>query len=349
MLDRLLAYFRSDLAVDLGTANTRVGVAGEGVIVDEPSVAAVDRATGRILLDGAAVGHLARQMEGRTPESLAVARPVRHGVVADFELCEAMLRRFFSKAQPPGVRLRPRVLAALPGAVTQVEHRAALATLRRAGAGRVWLMRKATAAALGAALPVGEPLAGMVCDIGAGTTEVAVLSLGQSVAMQSIRVGGDAMDQAIADYARRQHALRVGAAAAERLRVEIGSAFPLEEETAAELSGVDRFSGLPRRATITSEEVREALAEPLEAILDAIREAIDPLSPELASDLVEHGMVLCGGGALLRGIDQYLGEQTGLPVRLCPEPATAVVRGLLVALEQFDRWRPLVETGDDGP
>ena len=347
MLQRLLGYFSSDLAVDLGTANTLVSVAGEGLVVNEPSVVAVERGSGRVLSDGSAVGHLAKQMEGRTPDSIAVVRPMKHGVVADFELCEAMLRYFLRKAQPPRARMRPRVLVAVPGSITKVEKRAAFNSLHRAGAGQVWLMPEATAAAIGAGLPVAEPLASMVCDIGGGTTEVAVMSLADTVAGRSIRVGGDEMDQAVVDYLRRHYALRIGLPAAERLRIDVGSAYPLEEELTEEISGLDTVSGLPRRATITSEEVRHALAEPLDAILEAVKMTIDHLSPELASDLVDHGMVLCGGGSLLRGLDQYLGEQTGLPVRLAAEPLCAVARGLAICLEHFDRWRPVLESSED--
>jgi rod shape-determining protein MreB len=347
MLPRILDYFRNDLVVDLGTAHTRVGVVGEGLVLDEPSVVAVEKSSGRILSGGAAVGFLAKQMEGRTPENFAVRRPLREGVIADFRLCQAMLRHFLRKARQPGWRLRPRVLVGVPGDVTPVEKQAVFNSLFRAGAGRVWVLPQVMAAAVGVGLPLAEPVASMVCDLGAGATEAAVLSLGDLVAGQSIRVGGDAFDQALVDYLRRHYSLRVGLAAAERLRIEIGSAFPLEEELTAEISGLDTISGLPRKAMVTSEEVRQALGEPLEKIVEAIRLTLDQCPPEMAADLVDNGLVLCGGGAQLRRLDRFLKEHTGLPARLAPEPTTTVVQGLLICLEHLDKWRPLMRSSED--
>ena len=260
---------------------------------------AVQQGTGRILSRGCAVGHLAKQMEGRTPDSISVVRPLSGGVITDFQLCEAMLRYFLRKAQRPGWRLRPRVLVGVPGCITPVEKRAVFNSVHRAGAGQVWIMPEAKAAAIGVGLPIAEPTASMVCDIGGGTTEVAMMSLGDTVAAQSVRTGGDRMDQAIVDYLRRHYSLRIGISAAERLKIDVGSAYPLEEERAVELSGVDTVSGLPRRATVTSEEVRQALGDPLQEIIEAIKAALDHCSPDLAADLVDNGLVLCGGGALL--------------------------------------------------
>jgi rod shape-determining protein MreB len=348
MLGRLVKYFRCDLAVDLGTANTLVSIPGEGIVLDEPSVVAVEKRTGRILSGGCAVGQLARQMVGRTPESISVVRPLRHGVIADFELCEAMLRYFVRKSQPPGVRLKPRVLVAVPGCITPVERRAVFNSAHRAGANRVFLLDESKAAAIGVGLPVPEPVASMVCDIGSGTTEVAVMSLADVVSGHSIRIAGHEMDQAIVEYLRRHYSLRIGLAAAEQLKIDLGSAHPQEEEQVNEIRGLDAISGLPRKATITSEEVREALGEPLEAITDAIKTTLDGLDPDLASDLVDEGMVLCGGGALLRGIDRFLAEQTGMPVRVASEPASAVARGAMVCMEHFDRWRPALQSSDEG-
>lgn len=346
-LQDLLGRFRCDLAVDLGTANTLICAVGEGLVLNEPSIVAVQQDTGRILSGGCAVGHLAKQMEGRTPDSISVIRPLHNGVISDFELCEAMLRYFFRKAQRPGWRLRPRALVGVPGCVTPVEKRAAFNSVHRAGAGRVWVMPEAKAAAIGVGLPIAEPTASMVCDIGGGTTEVAVLSLADTVASQSVRTGGDRMDQAIVDYLRRHHSLRIGLTAAERLKIDIGSAFPLEEERAVELSGIDAISGLPRKLTVTSEEVRLALADPLQEILDAVKATLDRCSPDLAADLVDNGLVLCGGGALLRRIDRFIGEQTGLPVRVASDPLTAVARGLLICMEHFQQWRRWLQSSEE--
>jgi rod shape-determining protein MreB len=347
MLQRLFGYFRSDLAVDLGTANTLIGVVGEGLVLDEPSIVAVQQRTGRILSGGCAVGHLAKQMQGRTPDSIAVVRPLAEGVITDFQLCEAMLGYFLRKAQRPGYRWKPRVLVGVPGGITAVEKRAVFNSLQRAGAREVLVIAEAKAAAIGVGLPVAEPLASMICDIGGGTTEVAVLSLGDVVAAQSTRVGGDKMDQAIVSYLRRHYSLRIGVAAAERLRIDVGSAYSLEEERVEEVSGLDAVSGLPRKATITSEEIREALADPLEAILEAIKNCLDHCSPDLAADLVDNGLVLCGGGSLLRSIDRYISEQTGLPARIAPDPLTAVAKGMLICMEHLDRWRSMLQSSDE--
>jgi rod shape-determining protein MreB len=347
MLSRLFGYFRSDLAVDLGTANTLISVVGEGLVLNEPSVVAVEPQSGRILSGGCAVGHLAKQMQGRTPDSIAVVRPLADGVITDFELCEAMLRYFLRKAQRPGYRFRPRVLVGVPGSITPVEKRAVFNSFQRAGARQVLLIPEGKAAAIGVGLPIAEPLANMVCDIGGGTTEVAVLSLGDLVAGQSVRVGGDQMDQAIVAYLRRHYSLRIGLPTAERLRIDIGSAYPLEEERAEGVSGLDAVSGLPRKATITSEEVRQALADPLEAILEAINTCLDHCSPDLAADLVDNGLVLCGGGSLLRHVDRYVTERTGLPARVAPDPLTAVARGTLICMEHLDRWRTMLQSSDE--
>ncbi len=347
MLPRFLSLFSSDLAVDLGTANTLVGVAGEGIVVNEPSVVAVQQGTRRILSRGAAVGHLARQMEGRTPDSISVVRPLRDGVVADFHLCEAMLRYFLRKAQRTAWRPPGRVLVAIPGGITPVEKQAVTNSFRRAGAGQVLLVSQAKAAALGVGLPVTEPVASMVCDIGGGTTELAVMSMADVVAGDSIRIGGDKMDQAVADYLRRHYSLRIGLATAERLRIDLGSAYPLEQELVDEVRGVDIASGLPRKATITSEEIRTALEDPLAAIVEAIQRTLDRCSPDLAADLVDNGLVLAGGGSLVRGLDQFIGQRTGLPTRVAPEPMLPVAKGALICLEHLARWRAALEPSDD--
>lgn len=337
----------ADMAIDLGTANTLISVVGEGLVLNEPSIVAVEEGTSRILSSGCAVGHLAKQMQGRTPQSIAVVRPLGDGVIHDFQLCEAMLRYFIRKAQRQGYRARPRVLVAVPGCITPVERRAVFNSTQRAGAREVLIISEAHAAAIGAGLPIAEPVASMICDIGGGTTEVAVLSVGEVVAQQSVRVAGDAMDRAIVDYLRRHYSLRVGVTAAEQLRISIGSAAPLVEELSDDVRGVDAISRSPRKATITSEEIREALAVPLAQIVEAIKNTLDDCSTDLVADLVDNGLVLAGGGALLPGLDQFLTEQTGLPTRICGDPLTAVARGTAICLEHFQRWRGAMQSSDD--
>ena len=346
MLPRLFRRLGADLAIDLGTANTLIGVAGEGLVVNEPSVVAVDAENGRVLSGGCAVGHLAKLLLGRTGQSISVVRPLRDGVITDFELCEAMLRYFMRKAQRQASVLRPRVLVAVPGCITPVEKRAVFNSALRAGARQVLLIPESKAAAIGVGLPVSEPVASLICDIGGGTTEVAVLSLGDVVAKQSIRIGGDAMDQAIADYLKRHYSLRVGLASAERLRIDVGSAFPLEEELVEEVRGVDIISGMPRKAVVTSEEVRDALGGPLTQIVEAIKATLEECGPDLAADLVDNGLVLAGGGSLLRKLPVFISEQTGLPTRVYEDPLGAVASGALACLEHLDRWRGSLESSE---
>ncbi len=346
MLDRVFGLFSADLAIDLGTSNTLIGVPGEGVVLNEPSVVAVGESH-RILSSGCAVGHLARQMSGRTPESISVVRPLKDGVITDFQLCEAMLRYFLRKVQRHRFSPRPRVLVGVPGSITPVEKRAVFNSAQRAGARQVLLIPEAKAAAIGAGLPIAEPVGSMIVDIGGGTTEVAVISLGEIVASRSLRVGGDHMDQAIVDDIRRRFGLRIGLSAAERLRIDTGSAYPLEVELGDEVAGADVAGGLPRRITVTSENIREALGEPLEQIVDAIRETVDECSPDLAADLVNHGLVLTGGGSLLRGLERYFAERTGIPARVSTDPLSAVAHGTLTCLEHLDAWRSGLESSDD--
>jgi rod shape-determining protein MreB len=343
MLSRLFRNLRTDIAVDLGTATTRMGLPGEGVVLEEPTLAAVDQLTRQVLAGGCAVGHLAQQMLGRTGESIEVVEPLRAGVVADYEVCEAMLRHLFGKVRPAGSWGKPRVLVTIPGDITPVERRAVLNSTHRAGAQQVLLLSKLKAAALGAGLPIAEPVANMVCIVGAGSTEVGVLSLADIVAARSIRVAGRDMDQAVIDYLRRHFSLRISRQSAERLRIEIGSARPLPEEHLRQVRGTDHVSGLPREALVTSEQVREGLEEPIDKIVDVIRVTLDGLDPELAADLMDQGVVLCGGGALLLGLDRLISERTGLPVRLAEEPETTTTRGALICLENLDRWQSLLE------
>ena len=339
MLRKFRRWIRPDLAIDLGTANTLVAVSGEGIVVNEPSVVALQKGTRRVLGRGTAVGKLARQMVGRTPDSIIAVRPLKDGVITDFELCEAMLEYFIRKATRDSRGLRPRVVIAVPGGITPVERRAVFNSAERAGAGRVYLVEESKAASIGAGLPISEPIANMICDIGGGTTDVAILSLGDVVASKSIRVAGDEMDEAIVEYVRQQFSLRIGTQSAEQVKLDIGSAFPLETELTAELRGLDTISGIPRKATITSEEVREALREPLEAILNCVKHAIEKCHPELVADLSDTGLVLTGGGALLRGLDLLMREQLGMSVRIADDPLTTVARGTAICLEHLQQWR----------
>ncbi|HIE96682.1 MAG: rod shape-determining protein [Fuerstiella sp.] len=345
MLNWLRQHFSCDLAIDLGTTSTRIGLPGEGIRLDEPSVVAVSRNSTGVIGKGAAVGKLAHQMLGRTPDGIRAVRPIAHGVISDFELTEAMLRYFLLKASGQRLALRPRVVIAVPGCITAVEKRAVINSAERAGAGQIWLIEKARAAGIGAGLPVSEPLASMVCDLGGGTTEVAVMSLGDIVASRSIRTAGDEMDLAIVKYLRRRYSLRIGEQSAEQLKVRIGSAAPLDHELSHEVSGLDTASGIPRKAMITSEEIREALCEPLADIVDCVRGTIERCQPELIADLADTGIVLTGGVALLRGIDRHLNQSLGVPVRVAESPTLTVTRGAMICLDHLEQWQDRLDTG----
>ena len=345
MLNWLRGNFTSNLAIDLGTTSTQIGLPSEGIRLDEPSVVAVGRGQTGVLGKGSAVGKLAHQMLGRTPEGVRAVRPIAHGVISDFELAESMLRYFMQKATGKTVGLRPRVIIAIPGCITAVERRAVVNSAERAGAGQIWLIEKSRAAAIGSGLPISEPLASMVCDIGGGTTEVAVMSLGDIIAKRSIRTAGDIMDQEIVKYLRRRYSLRIGDQSAETLKVNIGSAALLDNELSHEVSGLDTASGIPRKAMITSEEIREALAPSLLEIVDCIRGTIEQVHPELIADLADTGILLTGGGALLRGIDRYLTQHLGVPVRVAESPRTTVTRGAMICLDHLEQWQDRLQSG----
>ncbi len=346
MLNRVRKWLCPDVAIDLGTANTLVAIQGMGIVLDEPSVVALQKGTRRVLGKGTAVGKLAKQMLGRTPDSITAVRPLQDGVITDFELCEAMLRYFLQKAVRSRPGLRPRVIIAVPGGITPVEKRAVFNSAERAGAGRVYLIDEAKAAGIGAGLPISEPMASMICDIGGGTTEVAVFSLADIVASRSIRVAGDEMDEAIVEYMKQHFSLRIGTQTAEQLKIEIGSAYPLEQELTTEVRGLDTVSGVPRKAVVTSEEIREALREPLEAILNCIKSVIEQCKPELVADIVDTGLVLTGGGALLRGLDLFLNEQVGIPVRVADDPLRTVALGTAICLEHLPQWRDSLDVSE---
>lgn len=346
IIDKFLSFFSIDMGIDLGTANTLVCVQGEGIIIAEPSVVAVKKGTNQVLLNGNAVGDVAKEMVGKTPENIVAIRPLKHGVIADFAITEAMLRYFIRKAQNRKWAAKPRVVIAVPSGITSVEKQAVIDSAERAGAREVYLIDEPLAAGIGAGLPITEPIGSMIVDIGGGTTEVAVLSLAGIVACTSIRVAGDDLDEAVIQYMRQTYNLLIGEQTAERIKKEIGSAFPLEQELTMEVKGRDLMACLPRRTTVKSEEIREALQEPVGSIVRAIKNTLEKTPPELAGDLVEQGITLAGGGSQLRGIDKVIEKETDLPVHITQEPMTAVARGTGEVLNQLDILRNVLFGAD---
>jgi rod shape-determining protein MreB and related proteins len=319
-----------DVAIDLGTANTLVFVRGRGIVISEPSVVAIDERTG----DVHAVGSEAKRMIGRTPASISAIRPLRHGVITDFEVTEAMLRYFIRKAEHRR-RSRPRLVMCVPSGVTEVEKRAVIDASLAAGAREVQLIEEPLAAAIGAGLPIAEPRGHMIVDVGGGTTEVAVISLGGIVVSESVRVGGYELDDAVTAWMRREHGLAIGQQTAEDLKVQLGSASPMAEELAVEIRGRHLASGLPRSVQVTSSELREALSVEVQAIVDAVKETLERTPPELAADITQSGIVLAGGGVLMQGFAERIHEETGMPTELADSPLTCVAIGSGMALEEF--------------
>jgi rod shape-determining protein MreB len=324
--------FSNDLAIDLGTANTLVYVRGKGIVINEPSVVAIEKRTGQLL----AVGMDAKKMLGRTPGNIVAIRPMKDGVIADFEMAEKMLRHFITKAHNRNTFVRPRIIICVPSKITQVEQRAVRDSAELAGAREVYLIEEPIAAAIGAGLPIAEPSGNMVVDIGGGTTDVAVISLAGIVYSESVKVAGDKMDDSIANYVKRKYNLLIGDHMAEQIKFEIGSAYPLEERRTFMIKGRDLISGIPRTLVIDDAEIREALAEPISAIVNAIKVALENTPPELAGDIIDRGIVLTGGGSLLRGMDIRLREETNLPIITVEDPLTTVVVGTGKALDQID-------------
>ena len=347
IVDKLFGLISTDMGIDLGTANTLVCLRGQGVVLCEPSVVAVRAGTNQVLLNGNAVGTVAKEMIGRTPGTIESVRPLKDGVIADFDVTEALLNYFITKVHNRKRFFSPRVVIAIPSGITAVEKRAVYNSAERAGARRVYLVEEPKAAGLGVGLPIEEPLANMVVDIGGGTTEIAVLSLADVVTSVSLRVAGDHMDEAIIQYMKKTYNILLGDLTAERVKIAIGSAYPLPEEKTLEVRGRDLIGGLPRSVTITSEEIREGLKEPITTIVEGVKETLEKTDPELSSDLVDRGMVLCGGGVLLRGLDQLLREETGLPVRVAEDPMTCVARGTAVFLEKLDQYSSVLDTIED--
>lgn len=333
--DKLLGAFSNDIGIDLGTANTLVYVRDRGIVLREPSVVAIQAGTNRVL----AVGEEAKRMLGRTPGSIVAIRPLKAGVIADFEITEAMLRYFIRKVHNRRKMVRPRVIMAVPSGITEVEKRAVKDSATHAGAREVYLIEEPMAAAIGVGLPVQEPAGNMIVDIGGGTTEVAIISLAGIVLSRSVRVGGDELDEAIVQYVKRVYNLLIGERTAEEIKVAIGSAYQLEEELSMEVKGRDLMGGLPKTITITSPEVREALLEPISSIVEAIRITLERCPPELSADLVDRGLILAGGGSLLRGMDKLISGQTGLPVNVADDPMSAVAEGTGVVLHELNFLR----------
>ena len=323
MFDNLLGFFSNDIGIDLGTANTLVYVKDHGIVLREPSVVAVHQGTNRVL----AVGDEAKRMLGRTPGNIVAIRPLKDGVIADFEITEAMLRHFISKVHNRRRMVRPRVVIAVPSGITEVEKRAVIDSAEHAGARSVILIEQPKAAAIGVGLPVQEPGGNMVIDIGGGTTDFAVISLGGIVYAKSIKVAGDEMDMAIMEYLRRTYNIMIGERMAEEIKIRIGSAYPLEEELTMDVRGRDLIAGLPKTISITSVEIREALADTVQAIVDASKSTLEHTPPELSADLIDRGIVMAGGGSLLRGLDKRIAEESGLPVHVADDPTIAVVMG----------------------
>ncbi len=329
VFNKLWGFFSNDMGIDLGTANTVVYVKGKGIVLNEPSVVAVEKDTNRIL----AVGTEAKRMLGRTPGSIVAIRPLKDGVIADFEITENMIKYFIRKVHNRKTLISPLVVIGVPSGITEVEKRAVEDSATRAGARDVFLIEEPMAAAIGVGLPVHEPAGNMILDIGGGTTEVAIISLAGIVFSRSVRVGGDEMDEAIITYMKRSYNLMIGERTAEQIKIDVGAAIPLDEPLTIEVKGRDLVAGLPKTLTVNSEEIREALAEPVSTIVESVRVSLERCPPELSADLVDRGIVMVGGGSLLRGLDKLLSKETGLPVHVADDPLTAVALGTGKVLE----------------
>ena len=335
MLDRLLGLFSRDIGIDLGTANTLVHVRDRGIVISEPSVVAIDARTRRVL----AVGAEAKRMVGRTPANIIAIRPLRDGVISDFDVTEQMIKYFVDKVHDRvGMLARPRMLLGIPSGVTEVEKRAVRDAALNAGARWARLIEEPMAAAIGAGLPVSEPSGSLIVDIGGGTTEVAVISLGGIVVSRSIRIGGDEMDQDIVSYARREFNLLMGERTAEDIKIEIGSAYPLDEEVSTFFRGRDLLTGLPRSIEVTSAQIREAIEPSVQAIVDSVKDTIEETPPELVADVMDQGIYLAGGGALLKGLDTRIAEATQMAVHIADDPLTCVARGTGIVLENLAKY-----------
>jgi len=341
MTDQRFPLFGRDLAIDLGTANTLVYARGRGIVLNEPSVVALNVRDGKPL----AVGAEAKRMIGRTPSNIVAIRPLKDGVIADFEICEKMLRYFIHRVQPRRFA-RPRIIICVPSGITGVERRAVMDAAMSAGARKAYIIEEPMAAAIGAGLPVHEPTGNMVVDIGGGTTEVAVISLGGIVSSRSVRIGGDEMDEAIVSFMKKEFSLALGERTAEEIKIVLGAAYPLEEELHAEIRGRDLVTGLPKVVVISTEEIRRAIEEPVTAIIDAVKTTLDKTPPDLCADIMEQGVVLTGGGALLHGLDARLQHEIAIPIVVAADPLNCVAVGSGQCLEEFDALeRVLISSG----
>lgn len=333
-----MALFAKDIGIDLGTANTLVHVKGKGIVVREPSVVAIDKASNKVL----AVGNAAKDMIGRTPGNIVAIRPMKDGVIADFDITQAMLRSFIRAVSSSGSIMKPRVVVCIPSGITEVEKRAVEEAVLQAGAREAYLMEEPMAASIGAGLPVEEPTGSMVVDIGGGTSEVAVISLGGIVTSRSVRVAGDALDGAIVAYIKKEYNLMIGDRTGEQIKLSIGSAYPEDNEQSMEIRGRDLVTGLPKNIQITQEEIREALSEPITSIVDAIKFTLEKTPPELSADIMDRGITLTGGGAMIKGLDKLITRETGIPVYVAENPLDCVALGTGKVLEEIETLKKVL-------
>ncbi|MFH1760305.1 MAG: rod shape-determining protein [bacterium] len=334
----LFDFLSNDIGIDLGTANTLISISGKGIVIDEPSVVALDVASRKAV----AIGIEAKKMLGRTPHEIMAIRPLKDGVIADFTLTEELLTRFIKKVQKYPFFLRPRAVIGVPSGITEVEKRAVIDSAQSAGCREVYLVAEPMAAAIGMGIPVEDPSGNMVIDIGGGTSEIAVIALYGIVCDASVRVGGDEMDEAIVTYLKKTYNLLIGESTAEKLKIQVGSAFPLEQELEMEVKGRDLVAGIPKTLTISSVEIREALNEPVNSIVEAVKQALEQTPPELSADILDKGIIISGGGAQLRGLEERLRQETNLPVNLIDEPMACVVKGTSKILENLDKYRKVL-------
>ena len=333
-----LSFFSNDIGFDLGTANTLVYVKGLGIVLDEPSVVAISTEDSKVI----AIGGEAKEMLGRTPASIRTVRPMKDGVIADFQMAEEMLREFIKRVIRKRFLIKPRIVMSVPSGITEVEKRAVVDSAEGAGAREVYLVKEPMAAAVGVGIPIDEPCGNMIIDIGGGTSEIAIIALSDIVDNKSIRIAGDEMNEAIIQYMKKEHNLLIGEQTSERVKIEIGNAYPQEKQMEMDVKGRDLISGLPRTVAVTSDQIRKALSEPVEAIMRAIMEAFEKTPPELASDILDRGIILTGGGSLLKGLDRKIQEETKLHVHLVDEPLTCVVRGAGKIINNLERYSGLL-------